>query len=250
MLSVRPGCLPSARRACHRLPVGRVRGESLVSLMVGLTIGLAVMLGAGSMFVSGSRSIHLTLNATRLDQELQTIMALMAGDIRRAGYSATAYNCALSPACSDAFSSGLGAFSASTNQITYAFDTNQTGAFASTATFPSSASCSGFRLNTSNTFGGIDKVVGCPAAVGQSPTWASLTDNRIVNVTQLAFTVQTACSATHLAVRDVKIYLAASSGGISRSLCRRVHIDNDGYVASCATSSFSSAAPFNSAQCP
>ncbi len=244
----------------HPRPRGPVTqaGETLVSLMVGLTVGLGVLVGAGSMFFSDARAMHFALNESRLDQELQTVMALMAADIRRAGYSSTGFACALNSSCGNAFTTGVAAFAVSTNQITYAYDAADNGNLSAAVTYPVSptspvaASCSGFRFNQTGSFGAIDRVTSCAASVGANPGWTALTDPRAINITNLAFSVATYCSAAHVQVRDVKVYLSASAGGVNRSLCRRVHVDNDSYVTACTAGTatgFSTAAPFDSAQC-
>lgn len=65
----------------------RVEGFSLVELLVGLTAGLVVLSGAVSLSVAILRSNTDSIKATRLNQDLNAIMAIMTNEIRRAGYS-------------------------------------------------------------------------------------------------------------------------------------------------------------------
>ncbi|MBY5981021.1 PilW family protein [Ferrimonas balearica] len=67
---------------------GRVKGFTLVELMVAAAVGL-ILLSALLTFFSGNlRANSTTLELSRLNQELQTAMTVIARDIRRAGYRA------------------------------------------------------------------------------------------------------------------------------------------------------------------
>ncbi len=62
------------------------KGLSLVELMVAMTIGLLVAAIVASLFVSIIRANSTTVQLSRLNQDLQTTMDLMARDMQRAGY--------------------------------------------------------------------------------------------------------------------------------------------------------------------
>ncbi|MBY5922807.1 prepilin-type N-terminal cleavage/methylation domain-containing protein [Ferrimonas balearica] len=64
----------------------RARGFTLVELMVSITIGLVVLSAALTFFSGNLRANTTTLELSRLNQELQTVMTMIARDIRRAGY--------------------------------------------------------------------------------------------------------------------------------------------------------------------
>ncbi len=253
MLTRRHGRAPTGNDLAQQ------RGESLVGMMIGLTLGLLVTAGAGTLYFSSTRSLTFALNASRLDQDMQTVMETMVRDIRRAQYDPAAYQYAIK-ATSDPFATGLGAFgsfdsngnvnASAATQLQYAFDANANGAL-------NSNECSGFRLVTSSNLGRIDKMTACPASVGGTPTWTALTDTSALNVTQLAFSVATACVATtgtpagFVTVRDVLIYLQATNGSLQRRLCEKVHVNSDVFTTACTASSFSNASPFTSANgCP
>ncbi len=61
-------------------------GVSLVELMIGVAIGLAIISGAISVFGSTVNSQSSALKSMRLEQELRSVMDLMSRDLRRAGY--------------------------------------------------------------------------------------------------------------------------------------------------------------------
>ena len=65
-----------------------LRGVSLVETLIGIAVGLIVLTGAITMFMSTARYNSITLSAAHLDQELRSAMSLLAHDLRRAGYSA------------------------------------------------------------------------------------------------------------------------------------------------------------------
>lgn len=62
------------------------KGFSLVELLVGLAAGLTLLSGVIGIFSATVGSTGYNLKMTRLNQELRTVMDLMARDIRRAGY--------------------------------------------------------------------------------------------------------------------------------------------------------------------
>lgn len=66
------------------------RGLSLVEVMVGITIGLFIIIGALLMITSMTGSNRQLLVETRLIQDLRAASDLVARDLRRAGYWASA----------------------------------------------------------------------------------------------------------------------------------------------------------------
>lgn len=61
-------------------------GFTIVELMVGLVVGMLVLGGVLSVYLTTIKTSGSTLNSSRLNQELGAIMNIMANDIRRAGY--------------------------------------------------------------------------------------------------------------------------------------------------------------------
>lgn len=68
------------------------KGFSLVELLVGLAAGLTLLSGVIGIFSATVGSTGYNLKMTRVNQELRTVMDLMARDIRRAGYWGKAVN--------------------------------------------------------------------------------------------------------------------------------------------------------------
>jgi Tfp pilus assembly protein PilW len=68
----------------RRTSLRRVRGFSLVELMVALVAGLIVVGAVLALVVSIMKSNRETLQSTRLNQELRATLAVIANDLRRA----------------------------------------------------------------------------------------------------------------------------------------------------------------------
>ncbi len=173
------------------------RGVSLVELMVGLVAGLIVIGGVTSVYLTTIVSSANTLKQSKLNQEMTTLMSVMAADIRRAGVWQTGIdyqapqdnpyaqfnNTALEvfAANSDATSAGP---QGSGVCIVYAYD-----AFAGSNSLEAT-DLRGFRLN-----GNVVEMrqQGDPASGGgnlcndANDTWAAITDNNVINITSLSF---------------------------------------------------------------
>lgn len=66
------------------------RGVTLIELMVGLTVGLLVLAGVLTIYLSTLKTSNATIKSSRLNQEMGAILNIMASDIRRAGYNGAA----------------------------------------------------------------------------------------------------------------------------------------------------------------
>lgn len=90
--------LPGADCLCPALPIAaharpaRIRGVSLVELMVGLVIGLLLILAATATYLTTGQTGRTALNTARLNTELGLTMGIMVDDIRRAGFSGSLAN--------------------------------------------------------------------------------------------------------------------------------------------------------------
>lgn len=71
--------------APHRVAAAQ-RGLSLVELMVGIALGLFLVAGASTLFVSHLTSSRSLLVEARLNQDLRAAADLITRDLRRAGY--------------------------------------------------------------------------------------------------------------------------------------------------------------------
>ncbi|MCK5092881.1 MAG: prepilin-type N-terminal cleavage/methylation domain-containing protein [Gammaproteobacteria bacterium] len=69
-----------------RNPIANNRGFTLIELMIGAVVSLVVMTGVANVFVGTVKSSSETLKASKLNQDMQAIMNIVADDIRRTGY--------------------------------------------------------------------------------------------------------------------------------------------------------------------
>ncbi len=214
------------------------RGETLVGLMVGMTVGLIVTAASLAMLISTLSLNAQAINNSYLNQELKTIMDLMVRDVRRAQYSGTAMGCIGGASCTNAFSGGTEDWTVAANQVDYTYDENSNGT-------QDSGECSGFRRAVVSGVGRVEKKNSC------TPTWQPLSDEKSTSIDDLRFSVSTTCIAAvspgtgFLAVRVVKIYLQGSQAGATRRMCQKVKIKNDLATAACTATTLSTAAPFD-----
>lgn len=68
-------------------PLARIRGLTLVELMVGILVGMFVIAGVIATYLTILRGGSETLKMARLNQEMRAAMDLMSFEIRRAGYA-------------------------------------------------------------------------------------------------------------------------------------------------------------------
>ena len=67
------------------LPRSRMSGLSLVELMIAMTLGLVLMAGVASVFVSTGRINRTNENLSRLQESARTAFSLLTRDLREAG---------------------------------------------------------------------------------------------------------------------------------------------------------------------
>lgn len=70
--------------------LSKSKGFNLVELMVAMVAGLLLVAAASALFASILKANKTAMQVSRLNQELQSITDMMARDIQRAGYDASA----------------------------------------------------------------------------------------------------------------------------------------------------------------
>lgn len=65
-------------------------GFTLIELMISMLIGLVAIGAAGALFLSSLEGNSTIMRSARLTSDLDSLLSLMANDIRRAGYTAAA----------------------------------------------------------------------------------------------------------------------------------------------------------------
>jgi len=70
----------------HASTITRYKGFTLIEIMIALMLGIIVIGGALSIYISTIRGSANISNSARLNYDLDAVMQLMKNDIRRAGY--------------------------------------------------------------------------------------------------------------------------------------------------------------------
>lgn len=181
------------------------RGLSLVEMLVGVAVGLFLIAGASTMFVSNLASSRKLLVEARLNQDLRTAADLVSRDLRRAGFwrNAVAGTIAL-PASTAAMSNPYRQVASAPSQIQYRFARDALDSVASNEEF-------GFQINA----GVLEMRFSAASAV--AATWQPITDPRAVTVTQFTITPV----ETTIAVGE---YACAKSCPASNPSCPTVSI--------------------------
>lgn len=164
------------------------RGVTLVELMIGLTLGLFIMAGVTTVYVATVKTSAQTVKATRLNQEIRTVMSVLASEVRRAGYwNAVATGIGNLNTVPNPFTvlgvsdiQILDYNGGSKNCILYSFDADEDGLLGTNEIF-------GFRMDSTNA--AIDATTGSPSSTGDCTggTWENFTDENIIEVTELVF---------------------------------------------------------------
>jgi prepilin peptidase dependent protein B len=236
----RPSCR-AAPRATARAAL-RMRGLSLVELLIGVAIGL-VLAAATATFLAGSlRDNRSLLLESRLMQDLRTAADVVARDLRRAGYWADAAAGVWSPGASGVATNpylALAPATAASDAASFAYsrDAVENGAVDGNEQF-------GFRLRN----GVIEMQLG-------AANWQALTDSTSLTVTAFAVTPSrqsvalgelcpVACPAgspacpPRLEVRTFAVRItgrAAADAAVTRTVRSQVRLRSDPVIGSCAT---------------
>lgn len=150
----------------------RMRGESMVSLLIGLAMGLTVISGGIQLWMTTLKSQRTALQESHLAQDLRAAMAWMVQDIRRAQYMNGAWRTRIKSTCNDAFCGAAEDFSVSANQIEFSWDRDDDGK-------KDNNECTGFQLKSYE----LHTKTSCGPVV-----WTAITDAGSIKVTSLQFT--------------------------------------------------------------
>lgn len=173
----------------------RQRGLSLIELMIGMAVGLVILAGVLTVYISTIQSSSATVKSIRLNQEMNAVLDVMMSDITRAGYWSNATDQIQN------IQTVSNPFTAATTDLrvldggrcllfTYDFD-------ADGLVTASTDEMRGYRLNVDTNeiqtiqgiTGGVDTTT-CPG----DHAWQSLTDRRTSTITDLTFTLNEKCS--------------------------------------------------------
>jgi len=216
-------------------------GLSLVELMVGITVGLFLIGGALSLFVSNIQNSRRLLVEARMNQDLRAAADLIARDLRRAGYWGNAVQGTIATGTGTATTANpyaAVAASAASSTITYNYsqDAAENDTLDDNEQF-------GFRLQ--------NNVIQMRTAANTS--WQAITDPNVLEVTALkiddsgstSIGMGSICSTTVLpgaanypsiTLRQYTVTITARAPGdstITRQLRTGVKVRNDAYAGAC-----------------
>jgi type II secretory pathway component PulJ len=189
-------------------------GETLMGLLVGMAVGLVVLAAGSAMLANHLRGHRAALQDSHLHTDLRSAMDWMARELRKAQYSAKAWQTRSPVACADAFCDGQEDFRIEGNKIQFSHDRDHDGQ-------QDNNECMGFRLSGS----ALQIKRSCSA----SGDWQAITDSTNLNITALNWQLRCELRNGWLH-RSVQMDLTAQwPGDASRqvSLSQTIHLRND-----------------------
>lgn len=204
----------------------RLRGVTLVELMVALLIASAVIGGIMAIFVSSVKHGRMTVEQGHLDNELHHVMSVVTRDVRRAGYWASANTSSTNPFMQSATDITI---NGGNNCILVSYDHNSDGSLPAVNSGTDDERY-GYRLmNSAVQYRPNTAAFDCSASAG---SWTNLTNPNVVNVT--AFTVTKSTKTTSsMELRTITITLTGqlvSDATVTKTLTQVVKVQNDRYA--------------------
>jgi type IV pilus assembly protein PilW len=190
------------------------KGETLMGLMVGLSVGLLVLAGGSSLLTHQLRGHRMAWQDSHLNHELRVAADWMGRELRKAQYSAKAWETRSPNQCDDTFCDGFEDFSIEGDWIDFSHDRNHNGE-------QDNDECMGFRLS-GNT---LHAKRSCSA----SGDWQAMTHSKSVRITDLAWQLKCDQHQGWLR-RSVQMTLQAqwpSDASRHITLSKTVHLRND-----------------------
>lgn len=169
-----------------RFKPNRQSGFSLIELMIAGAIGLLLLSSVMALFTGSMKHTSDSNRLIRLNQELDSVIDLMAGEIRRAGFNSTSRGTTAAPLSYETYlatsNANFGLEVPTASCIVYSYDRNNDGIKDSNESF-------GFRLQ-GQVVQYSEGVTNCNGA------WQPVTDPSAIVVTGLTFTVVDRCVNT------------------------------------------------------
>lgn len=209
-------------------------GFTLVELMIGLALSTIIMLGLLGMCFSILKHSSMTLDVGRLDRYLHSTMAVMANDIRRAGYWGLASTSTNNPFMTN--SSDI-TVNAGGNCILLTYDHDNDGMLPAITSVTDDERY-GYRLiGNVIQYRPYGALFDCNAT---SSEWDNLTDPNIINITAFSLIkndnvidIDGAGPGTStLTLRTITIVITGqltSDSSISKTITQTVKVYNDKY---------------------
>jgi prepilin peptidase dependent protein B len=214
-----------------------IAGFTFTELMIALVINVLLFAAVITLLLSNLNHYRRSINGDRLNQQLQSVLSLMSNDIRRAGYWANASNdIGLAQNNNPFMANGLDIGVYSGNQcILFSYDQNNNGVLPAISAGIDDERY-GFRLTNQAVQARIPGAAfDCGASSG---SWENMTDTKIIQITNLAFTLSTSTVTTGpgtqgIMIRNVDISITgrlASDTSVTKTLTQHVRIRNDKFL--------------------
>lgn len=192
----------------------RERGETLMGLLVGLSVGLVVLAAGSALLANHLRGHRTDLQDSHLHHDLRSAIDWMARELRKAQYTASAWETRSPEACEDAFCDGPEDFSIAGHRIEFSHDRNHNGR-------QDKNECMGFRLS--------GKALQTKRSCNASGDWQAITDSANLHITDLRWQLHCEQHQGWLR-RSVQMTLTAqwpTEASRQVSLSHTVHLRND-----------------------
>lgn len=189
-------------------------GFSLVELLIALLLGSVLLVMMVSLFMTSLSTGSKSLKYYRLRSDLQSIIAMLEVDIRRAGYGGKAYLVGLNAHKSIDINS-------SHNCIVYYYNHNNTSSIESSNQMAFSFKGGAIKFKS-----GVGQVADTVCAVTRG--WIAISDVQFVTITRFILTENIVSSAS-TTIRSVKIELSGelvSDDNYTYSIETRVKVRN------------------------
>ena len=190
------------------------KGETLMGLMVGLSVGLVVLAGGSSLLSQQLRGHRMAWQDSHLNHELRVAADWMGRELRKAQYSAKAWETRSPTQCDDTFCDGFEDFSIEGDWIDFSHDRNHNGE-------QDNDECMGFRLSGTT--------LQAKRSCNTSGDWQAMTHSQSVRITDLAWQLKCDQHQGWLR-RSVQMTLQAqwpSDASRHITLSKTVHLRND-----------------------
>jgi type IV pilus assembly protein PilW len=197
--------------AAMKLPL-RQRGETLIGLLVGLSLGLVVLTAGSQMLAQLVRGHRTALQDSHVQQDLHFAIDLMERELQDAQYVAGAWATRSPTVCTDPFCDGNEDFGLGDARLHWSLDRNHNGV-------QDNDECTGLRVRS----GALQVRTACTPEV-----WSALTDTASLQVTRLQASLQCRLVAGWWR-RHVQLQIEASipgADGRSIAVARTVHLRN------------------------
>jgi type IV pilus assembly protein PilW len=157
------------------MPAQAEKGETLLGVMVGLSVGLVVLAAGSALMAHHLRAHRMVLQDSHLNHELRVAADWMGRELRQTQYTASAWASRSPDHCDDDFCDGFEDFSIEGDWIDFSYDRNHNGE-------QDNDECMGFRLSGTS--------LHAKRSCGTNGQWQALTDAQSVQITELIWQQQ------------------------------------------------------------